>query len=79
MLNKQYLIDTFMDGIRTGVSIIVKHKTKGSEYMIEMVVHDATNSNDGGYIVIYREMNAVSKRWAREINEFCDGRFEIVE
>lgn len=77
-INKEKLINEYIDGLKIGTETTVLHKERGTEYVVEMVVKDATNNNDGGYIVIYREVMTVTKRWAREIDEFCDGRFIII-
>lgn len=72
MIDKKGLIDIHSE--RTNRITFIKHVATGNKYVIEEVIQDATNSNDGGYIVVYRELHS-SKKWCREINEFCDGRF----
>lgn len=79
MIDKNRLIQNYTDGVKVGKYVYVKHKKRETEYIVDNVVQDATNKNDGGWIVIYREMDKSLKYWAREINEFCDGRFEIID
>jgi hypothetical protein len=50
------------------------HKKSGVMYQILDVVIDATNSREGGKIVLYR--NSLGVKFARDSGEFFDGRFE---
>lgn len=43
-----------------------------------MFVKNTTNERYGEVLVIYSDENW-DNTWARNIDEFCDGRFEIVK
>ncbi|EJG0109483.1 hypothetical protein DB525_RS12440 [Staphylococcus pseudintermedius] len=78
MIDKNKLIE--LDKRKTTLDeyVYVKHKKRGTEYRIEMFVKNTTNERDGEVLVIYSDENW-GNTWARNIDEFCDGRFEIVK
>ena len=78
MINKNELIE--LDALRTPFDeyVYVKHKKRGTKYRIESFVKNATNERDGEILVIYSDENW-DNTWARNIDEFCDGRFEIID
>lgn len=78
MIDKQKLIE--LDKRKTPLDecVYVRHKKRGTKYRIEMFVKNVTNERDGETLVIYSDENW-DNTWARNIDEFCDGRFEIID
>jgi len=75
MINKDELIKDYMTGAKVVQHMFVKHVKTGNHYVVTELVKDATNSRDGNILVIYKEPGS-EVLWARDIEEFCDGRFE---
>lgn len=75
MINKDELIKDYMSGAKVVQHMFVTHVKTGNYYVVTELVKDATNSRDGNVLVIYREIGS-DVLWARDIEEFCDGRFE---
>lgn len=75
MINKDELMKDYTSDVKVGKNMFVKHVKTGRYYVVTEVVKDATNSRDGNILVIYKEPGS-EVLWARDIEEFCDGRFE---
>ncbi|EGQ3928288.1 hypothetical protein I0618_002804 [Staphylococcus pseudintermedius] len=78
MIDKNKLIELDKRKGALDEYVYVKHKKCGTEYRIEMFVKNTTNERYGEVLVIYSDENW-DNTWARNIDEFCDGRFEIVK
>ncbi len=77
MINKQELIRELTKFNIWDEGVRVRHLKRGTEYYVYDIVSNATNDRDGEVLVTYSGEDG--KTWAREINEFCDGRFEIIK
>lgn len=67
------------DPIRTTKTRLVRHKKRGTFYTIigTAELQMATDLVDGAFLTIYRGDDG--KWWARQEDEFEDGRFEEVQ
>lgn len=59
-------------------NLYVRHVNSGRMYIVNEIVRDATNNREGQKMVCYTNIET-GMTWCREMNEFCDGRFEYHE
>lgn len=78
MIDKQELIKLVEGRSLFDEYVYVKHKKRGTVYSIDQLVKNATNDREGEILVIYMD-EKWDNTWARNIDEFCDGRFEIID
>jgi hypothetical protein len=62
----------------TTCGAVVRNKNNQHVYVVEGVSEEATNGRASHEQVVYRD-GVTGKLYRRDVAEFCDGRFTIVE
>lgn len=68
--------DPLMHDAKFLVDARYKHVASGKTYIVVGAALDEKNPEN--VLVIYKEESGIKRTWARDWNEFTDGRFEFV-